>query len=224
MDERGSSRSPGRSGGLAYKARVSGSVGGYLLVVLILAFGTFAVGTDAFIVAGFLPTLATTFGVSVATAEQSVTVFALTYAVLAPILATLTARVPRRSLLVGALSILGSANLVVAVALEFTMLVVARALAAGRCGRLYTYGGCGGRFSCRSLRTWSGPRCCRRRLDFGHSLGGTSWRSHERLGGLARFTRHGSRALIPKCSRRVAGHPGSWRRALYTVYTVYTVA
>ncbi len=113
--------------GLSSKAQ--GRAGG-LVVILILAFGTFAVGTDAFIVARFLPALARTLAVSVATAEQSVTVFALTYAVLAPVLATLTARVPRRSLLVGALVVIGSANLGAAIASEFTMLVFLRALAA----------------------------------------------------------------------------------------------
>ncbi|NUR91732.1 MAG: MFS transporter, partial [Nonomuraea sp.] len=76
-----------------------------------LALGTFAVGTDAFVVAGFLPAMAADLGVSPAAAGQSVTVFAVAYAAGSPILATLTARLPRRTLLVAALAVLGLANL-----------------------------------------------------------------------------------------------------------------
>lgn len=98
--------------------------------VTILALGTFAVSTDAFIVAGLLPSMATTLRVSVAAAGQSVTIFAMTYAVFAPILATGAAKIPRRTLLVGALLVLGLANLGAALAPNFTVLLIFRALAA----------------------------------------------------------------------------------------------
>ena len=78
---------------------------------IVLAAGTFAVGTDAFVVTGFLPEMARTLDVSPQAAGQSVTVFAVAYAVLSPVLATLTARVPRRVLLVCALVVLGLANI-----------------------------------------------------------------------------------------------------------------
>ena len=74
----------------------------------VLAIGTFAIGTDAFIVAGFLPQLAGEFGVTETEAGYSVTVFAFCYAVFSPVLATLTATVPRRRLLVTALVVCGS--------------------------------------------------------------------------------------------------------------------
>jgi DHA1 family inner membrane transport protein len=51
-----------------------------------LAFGTFAVGTDAFVVAGVLPSISSTLAVSAASAGQLVTVFSLAYAIAAPIL------------------------------------------------------------------------------------------------------------------------------------------
>ncbi|MFJ6434283.1 MFS transporter [Streptomyces sp. NPDC091416] len=98
---------------------------------LVLALGTFAVGTDAFVVAGFLPSIAADLQVSVAVAGQaSVTVFAAAYAVLSPVLATATARLPRRALLVTALIVLGLANLCSALAPNLPVLIISRILAA----------------------------------------------------------------------------------------------
>ncbi|MFG1604784.1 MFS transporter [Actinoplanes sp. NPDC049265] len=96
----------------------------------VLALGTFAVGTDAFVVAGFLPAMSASLGVSAATAGQSVTVFALSYAVLAPVVSTLAARVPRRLLLVTALLVLAAANLGSALAPTLPVLLATRVLAA----------------------------------------------------------------------------------------------
>jgi predicted MFS family arabinose efflux permease len=97
---------------------------------LILALGTFAVGTDAYVVAGFLPEMASSLHVSEGTAGQSATAFAITYAVLSPVLATLLARVPRRALLVGALTVLAAANLGSAFAPTFAILMASRVVAA----------------------------------------------------------------------------------------------
>ncbi|MEC3953533.1 MFS transporter [Nocardia sp. CDC153] len=97
---------------------------------LILALGTFAVGTDSFILAGFLPNLAGALHVSTATAGLAVTVFAAAYALGSPVLATLTARLPRRTLLVSALLVLALANLGSALAPTFAILLVTRILAA----------------------------------------------------------------------------------------------
>jgi predicted MFS family arabinose efflux permease len=96
----------------------------------ILALGTFAVGTDAYVVAGFLPAMARSLDVSQAAAGQSATVFAITYALLSPVLATVLARVPRRALLVGALVVLAASNLGSALAPNFTALMATRVLAA----------------------------------------------------------------------------------------------
>ncbi|MFD4999382.1 MFS transporter [Streptomyces buecherae] len=104
--------------------------GGGLAATFVLALGTFAVGTDAFVVAGFLPDMARSLHVSSATAGQSITVFAAAYAVLSPVLATLTAPLSRRTLLVGALVVLGLANLGSALAPDFRTLMLSRVLAA----------------------------------------------------------------------------------------------
>jgi MFS transporter, DHA1 family, inner membrane transport protein len=45
--------------------------------ILVLALGTFAIGTDNYVVAGILPQVARSFGVSVAAAGQFVTVYSL---------------------------------------------------------------------------------------------------------------------------------------------------
>ncbi|MGW3042350.1 MFS transporter [Kitasatospora sp. NPDC001159] len=95
-----------------------------------LALGTFAVGTDAFVVAGFLPSMAEDLHVSSATAGQSITVFAAAYAALSPVLATLLARLPRRTLLITALTTLGLANLGSALAPSMAVLLLSRVLAA----------------------------------------------------------------------------------------------
>ncbi|BDT85469.1 MFS transporter [Nocardia cyriacigeorgica] len=104
--------------------------GGGLGAVWMLGLGTFAVGTDAFVVAGFLPEMAESLSVSTATAGLSITVFAVAYAVAAPVLATVTARVPRRTLLVAALLVLAVANLGSAVAPGIGLLLGARVVAA----------------------------------------------------------------------------------------------
>ncbi|GAA3726266.1 MFS transporter [Salinactinospora qingdaonensis] len=96
----------------------------------VLALGTFAVGTDAFVLAGFLPSMAETLQVPEAAAGQSVTIFAIAYAVLAPVIATLTAQLERRTLLVAALGLLALANVGSALAPNLTMLLVTRVIAA----------------------------------------------------------------------------------------------
>jgi len=98
--------------------------------ILVLALGTFAVGTDAFIVAAFLPLMADDLGVTPAVAGHSVTAFALAYAVLAPLIATASARVPRRAMLVAALAMLGLANIGSALAPSMSWLIATRVAAA----------------------------------------------------------------------------------------------
>lgn len=98
--------------------------------LLILALGTFAIGTDSFVIAGVLPGIAADLGVSVAAAGQLVTLFALAYAIAAPVMATLTAAVPRRPLLVTAMAIFTAANVCAALAPGYVWLALARMLAA----------------------------------------------------------------------------------------------
>lgn len=105
--------------------------------VSLLALGTFAMGTDSFVVAGILPQLAHGMSVSISTAGQVVTTFAVTYAVLAPLLAALTHRVPRRALIAISLVIFIAGNALAALAPTFAVLLLARIITAIG-GALYT--------------------------------------------------------------------------------------
>ncbi|MFD7589441.1 MFS transporter [Kitasatospora sp. NPDC059811] len=105
--------------------------------LLLLALGTFAMGTDSMVVAGILGPIAADLGVSVPAAGQLVTVFALGYALLAPALAALTARWPRRRLLLTALAVFSAANALSALAPNYGLLLATRVLAAAGAA-LYT--------------------------------------------------------------------------------------
>ncbi|MEV7780049.1 MFS transporter [Kitasatospora sp. NPDC088351] len=105
--------------------------------LLLLALGTFAMGTDSMVIAGILGPVAGDLGVSVPAAGQLVTVFALAYALLAPLLAALTARWPRRRLLLSALAVFTAANALSALAPGYGFLLATRVLAAAGAA-LYT--------------------------------------------------------------------------------------
>ncbi|GAA0413573.1 MFS transporter [Streptomyces luteireticuli] len=100
------------------------------LRLLLLALGTFAVGTDSMVMAGILDGIAGDLGVSVPAAGQLVSVFALSYALLAPVLATLTARWDRRRLLLTAMGVFTVANALSALAPDYGTLLATRVLAA----------------------------------------------------------------------------------------------
>src|SRR5271170_665259 len=98
------------------------------------ALGTFAIGTEGFMIAPLLPRLAQDLSVSLIAAGQLVTVFTLAYAFSSPILTALTAGIGRRNLLIGSMIAFGAANILAALAADYWMLMVARillALAAG---------------------------------------------------------------------------------------------
>ncbi|MFE5588471.1 MFS transporter, partial [Kitasatospora sp. NPDC056531] len=105
--------------------------------LLLLALGTFAMGTDSMVVAGILGPVRADLGVSVGAAGQLVTVFALAYALLAPPLAAVTARWPRRRLLLTALALFSAANALSALAPTYGLLLATRVLAAAGAA-LYT--------------------------------------------------------------------------------------
>ncbi|MTW10721.1 MFS transporter [Pseudoduganella eburnea] len=84
--------------------------------LLALAAGMFAVGTDSFVVAGILPQVARSLGVSVSVAGQMVTVYALSYALLSPAIAALAAHWPRKRLLLTGLAVFVVGNALTAMA------------------------------------------------------------------------------------------------------------
>src|SRR5688500_19276889 len=95
-----------------------------------LAVGAFAIGTDLFVVAGVLPALAADLGVSVGAAGLTVTVFALAYAVGAPVLGALLGTRPLRQVLIGSLVLFALFNVVSALAPDLVVLLAARVFGA----------------------------------------------------------------------------------------------
>jgi predicted MFS family arabinose efflux permease len=96
----------------------------------LLATGTFAAGTSAYVVAGLMPVLSASLDVSVTVAGQLVTAFALVYAVASPVLAAVTGRWERRRLLVAALLVMAVGNALAAVAPNYATLFAARMVTA----------------------------------------------------------------------------------------------
>ncbi|MGW0809170.1 MFS transporter [Nonomuraea sp. NPDC002799] len=95
-----------------------------------LAAGNFAVGTGMFVTAGLLAPISADLGISSAAAGQVMTVFALAYAVLSPLLAALTARLPRKRLLLVAMGVFVLGNVLTAVAPTYPLVLVTRVIAA----------------------------------------------------------------------------------------------
>jgi predicted MFS family arabinose efflux permease len=96
--------------------------------IFLLSLGMFALGTDAFVVAGVLPVIARELHVTESLAGQLVTAFSFTYGFGAPVLAALTGRWSRNRVLFGALGAFCLFNLASAFAPDFAMLLLTRIL------------------------------------------------------------------------------------------------
>jgi MFS family permease len=69
--------------------------------IVALALGGFAIGTTEFVTMGVLPDIAEGVGVDIPSAGHVISAYALGVVVGAPVIAALSARLPRRALLVG---------------------------------------------------------------------------------------------------------------------------
>lgn len=94
----------------------------------LLALGTFALGVDAFIVAGLIPDIAAQTGAEVAVVGQLVTVFTLCYAVSGPLLSSVLKANAKTTLLL-AMIVFTIGNLVSALAVSLPALLASRAVA-----------------------------------------------------------------------------------------------
>ncbi|GAA2139051.1 MFS transporter [Glycomyces algeriensis] len=94
------------------------------LIPLVAA--AFAVGTDAFVITGLLPAISADLEVTTAAAGQLITVYALTYALAAPVLGALTAALDRRTVLLAALAVFVIGNAAFAVADDYAFAIAAR--------------------------------------------------------------------------------------------------
>ena len=83
-------------------------------VLFALALGTFAVGTEGFMIAAILPAVSNSLAVGVPVAGQLVTAFTIVYALSSPLLTAMTATYNRKILLLASLGAFGLANLLAA--------------------------------------------------------------------------------------------------------------
>jgi MFS transporter, DHA1 family, inner membrane transport protein len=99
-----------------------------VVALVALALGGFAIGTTEFVTMGVLPDIAEGVGVDIPSAGHVISVYALGVVVGAPVIAALSARLPRRALLVALMTAFLVGNGLTAVAPGYRTLLVARFL------------------------------------------------------------------------------------------------
>ena len=97
-----------------------------VVAVVALAIGGFAIGTTEFVTMGVLPDIAAGVGVDIPTAGHLISVYALGVVLGAPVIAALSARLPRKALLVGLMGAFLVGNGLTAVAPGYRTLLLAR--------------------------------------------------------------------------------------------------
>lgn len=97
--------------------------------IILLAIGMFALGLDAYVISGIIPSISHSFHATASQVGQMVTVFTLCYALSAPIFSTLLASHSIKKILLIALSVFIVANIASALSQDIIQLMMARALA-----------------------------------------------------------------------------------------------
>ncbi len=105
------------------------SAAGRRRAMLALAMGGFGIGTTEFVAMGLLPQIADGLGISEPTAGHVITAYALGVVVGAPVIAALTARAPRKTLLIALMIAFTVGNAATIVAPNYGGLLVARFVA-----------------------------------------------------------------------------------------------
>ncbi|MBO0601984.1 MFS transporter [Sporosarcina sp. E16_3] len=98
--------------------------------VLLLAISAITVGLVELVVGGILPVIADDLNVSIGTAGQLITIFALVFAIAGPVLLTITATVERKKLFLITLSVFFIGNVFTYFSPTFTHMMAARVLTA----------------------------------------------------------------------------------------------
>ncbi|MEU6259803.1 MFS transporter [Streptomyces sp. NPDC047043] len=98
------------------------------LALLALAVGAFGIGTTEFVMMGLLPDVANDLNVSIPTAGHLVSAYALGVVIGAPLLAAVTARLSRRTVLIGLMGLFVAGNALSAFAPGYDSLLAARFL------------------------------------------------------------------------------------------------
>lgn len=99
------------------------------LAVFALALGGFGIGTAEFVAMGLLPDIAASLGITEPTAGHVVSAYALGVVIGAPLIASLTARMPRRKLLLGLMAVFTVGNIASVLAPSYEILVASRFVA-----------------------------------------------------------------------------------------------
>lgn len=100
------------------------------LALPLLAIGVFAVGTEGLVFAGLLPALAADLEVSVGAAGQVTTVFALSYALTAPVLSMVTESWRPHATLLAGFGLLTTGNVLTALAPSLGIMLCSRVVTA----------------------------------------------------------------------------------------------
>ncbi|MFJ2769990.1 MFS transporter [Streptomyces sp. NPDC087300] len=98
------------------------------LALLALAVGAFGIGTTEFVMMGLLPNVADDLHISIPTAGHLVSAYALGVVIGAPLLAAVTAKLPRRRVLIGLMVLFVAGNALSAAAPDYHWLMAARFL------------------------------------------------------------------------------------------------
>ncbi|OOL15562.1 MFS transporter [Ochrobactrum sp. P6BS-III] len=105
-----------------------------MLPAWFLALGTFAIGTEGFMIAPLLPAISADLGMSLSATAMLVVVFTLVLALSSPIATVITGGLRRRDTLLLAMMLFTGGNLIAAFAPGFGTLIVARILMAVAAG------------------------------------------------------------------------------------------
>lgn len=97
--------------------------------VILLAIGMFALGLDAYVVAGLVPGISETYQKSASQVGQAVSIFTLFYAISAPLFASILSGKSIKKVLLVSMFIFGVANAISAVAPDFSIFLISRAIA-----------------------------------------------------------------------------------------------
>ncbi|MFC5602859.1 MFS transporter [Sporosarcina koreensis] len=100
------------------------------LRVFILAISTITVGLVELIVGGILPIIADDLNVSIGTAGQLISVYALVFAIAGPVLLSLTAKIERKKLYLVTMAIFFAGNIMTFFSPTFTFVMIARVITA----------------------------------------------------------------------------------------------
>jgi DHA1 family inner membrane transport protein len=95
----------------------------------ILTFGVFVVGTNAFVIAGLLPQIAHSLGVTPAVVSYSITFYALVVAIVAPAISILLSRMSRTTLMASGLALIAIGTALAAASHNIELFTVGRMIA-----------------------------------------------------------------------------------------------